>query len=67
MTKPLNELGLAEATEAISARKLGSFDLVSSCLERINQREPQVGAWIYLDQEYALEQARQADRKQGRG
>lgn len=37
--------------------------LVSACLERIAQREREVHAWAYLDQERALAEARQRDRE----
>ena len=67
MDNSLNQMGIAEAAEAIAARKISSFELVSACLERINRRESQVGAWIFLDQAYALEQAREADRKHESG
>ncbi len=36
-------------------------DLVQACLERIEEREPVVGAWAHLDPEAALEQARARD------
>jgi Asp-tRNA(Asn)/Glu-tRNA(Gln) amidotransferase A subunit family amidase len=38
-----------------------SVELVESCLGRIRETEPQVEAWIYLDPEYAVAQAKAAD------
>jgi Asp-tRNA(Asn)/Glu-tRNA(Gln) amidotransferase A subunit family amidase len=36
-------------------------ELVEGCLERISETEPQVEAWIFLDAEYALTQAKASD------
>lgn len=56
-----NELSAWEAAVAIRAGTLTSVSLVEACLERIAQREPQVGAWQCLDADAALEQARRCD------
>ena len=37
------------------------MELVESCLARIRETEPQVEAWIYLDPEYAVAQAKASD------
>jgi len=50
-----------EAAEAIRAGGITSEELVTACLDRIDAREEQVGAWTYLDRDYALKQARDAD------
>jgi Asp-tRNA(Asn)/Glu-tRNA(Gln) amidotransferase A subunit family amidase len=42
--------------------KLTSEALVRSCLERIDSRESQVKAWVHLDRDFALRQARECDR-----
>jgi len=44
-----------------------SEELVAACLEQIGIREPDVQAWTFLDPAYALEQARDADRRQAAG
>src|SRR2546429_8009408 len=41
--------------------------MVSGCLERIRALEPTVQAWPFLDEEYALEQARLADERKRSG
>jgi len=41
--------------------ELSSEALVRACLERIEAREPVVGAWAFLDAEAALAQARERD------
>ncbi|MEM6664706.1 MAG: amidase, partial [Pseudomonadota bacterium] len=60
-------LGAAEAARKIAAGELSAQALVQSCLDRIEQRDAEVGAWIWLDAETALEQARQADAAQSAG
>jgi Asp-tRNA(Asn)/Glu-tRNA(Gln) amidotransferase A subunit family amidase len=50
-----------EAAAAIANRETTSEALVRSCLERIEQREDRVGAWIHLDAEHALAEARARD------
>ena len=56
-----------QAAEAIRQGDITSEELVQSCLERIDEFEETVGAWAYLDPEYALRQAKKADlaRKSG--
>ena len=58
----LNELTATAAAELMEQRETTSESLVRSCLARIAAREDDVGAWQYIDEEFALAQARQADR-----
>lgn len=61
----MNELHRLTATEAvhgIRAGKIKAEDLVASCLNRISEREPLVGAWAFIDAEGALTHARELDR-----
>jgi Asp-tRNA(Asn)/Glu-tRNA(Gln) amidotransferase A subunit family amidase len=51
----------AEAAALLQRRELSSEELVAACLERIEEREPLVGAWAFLDGEAALAQARARD------
>jgi len=55
------QLSATEAARLIAARELSSEELVSSCLERVEEREPELRAWAYLDPEAALLQARERD------
>lgn len=57
----------AEAARAIAAGRLSSEELVRACLDRIGARDAEVGAWIWLNPELALEQASDADRVLARG
>jgi Asp-tRNA(Asn)/Glu-tRNA(Gln) amidotransferase A subunit family amidase len=63
----LFRLSASEAAARIRERKLTSEALVRSCLERIHSREPQVKAWVHLDDDFALAQARECDRSPSRG
>jgi Asp-tRNA(Asn)/Glu-tRNA(Gln) amidotransferase A subunit family amidase len=61
MIMELFELSALEAAALIRDGRVTSEELVASCLERIEQLEPRVQAWAYLDRDYALQQARAAD------
>ena len=63
----LFRLSASEAATRIRDGKLTSEALVRSCLERIDARESQVKAWVHLDRDFALAQARQCDRSANRG
>lgn len=60
-------LTLTEIASRIRGGDLSSEAVVSACLERIGEREGQVGAWQWLDAEGALAAARAADRAPARG
>ncbi len=65
--KPLNELSATEAAAAIRAGDITSEALVGACLERIEAREKEVGAWQFLDPDLALAQARACDQSAAGG
>ena len=60
-------LSASEAAAQIRDGKLTSEALVRSCLERIDARESQVKAWVHLDRDFALAQARACDKSPSRG
>jgi Asp-tRNA(Asn)/Glu-tRNA(Gln) amidotransferase A subunit family amidase len=64
----LTALTAEQAAARIRAGELTSEALVAACLDVVAAREPEIGAWTYLDPDYALAQAREADdiRRQGR-
>ena len=66
MTDPAR-LSLSEAARQIAEGSLTSEALVSACLERIAAREPQVGAWAYINPDHALAEARTRDSEKPRG
>src|ERR687897_735830 len=63
----LFRLSASEAAARIREGKLTSEALVRSCLERIDSREAQVKAWVHLDRDFALAQARECDQSASRG
>jgi Asp-tRNA(Asn)/Glu-tRNA(Gln) amidotransferase A subunit family amidase len=66
MAEP-HELSVAAAAAEIAAGRLTAEALVESCLARIAEREPTVGAWEFLDRVQARTQARALDRGPRRG
>ncbi len=63
----LHRLSATEARARLQAGTLSAEALVGACLERIRVREPEVQAWVCLDPERALAQARTADAQGRRG
>lgn len=54
------------ATQALALLRSGGLTserLVSACLERIAEKEPELGAWVEINAGRALEQARACDRQ----
>lgn len=62
-----NFLSAREAIQAIHDGNITSQDLIKDCLERIVEFDGTVGAWIHLDPDHALKQAREADDQRSRG
>src|SRR3954467_3520921 len=60
MSRP-NELGAAEAVARLASGALTAEELTRACLDRADERKS-VKAWIWLDPEQAVAQARAADR-----
>lgn len=63
-----SHLSAVDAAEAVQSGQISAEELVQACLQRIDESEPDIGAWEHLDAEVALEQAKQADlaRQSGR-
>jgi Asp-tRNA(Asn)/Glu-tRNA(Gln) amidotransferase A subunit family amidase len=61
-------LSLVEAAAGIRDGRFTSRELVSDCLQRIEEVDGKVEAWAFLDRAYALRQAEAADehRRHGR-
>lgn len=62
MTEPY-QLTLGQMAQAIRAGKLTSEALVYSCLDRIARVEPEILAWVCLDDKAALARARALDQE----
>lgn len=67
MTK-LSELTAAQAAAGIAAGQFTSEEMTAACLTRIAETEDAVGAFAFLDADYAMTQARDSDtwRRSGR-
>ncbi|MEO8751058.1 MAG: amidase [Casimicrobiaceae bacterium] len=63
----MNRLSASELARAIARGDTTSEAAVSACLARIDERERDVRAWVYIDREAALEQARACDRTGPKG
>jgi len=63
----LTELSLAEACEVVRHGKVSPVDLTKACLERIEQLNPALNAFVTVTAEEALEQARKAEADIHRG
>src|SRR5262245_18951897 len=63
----MEEMTALQAARLIAACHWTSERLVRSCLERIQALEADVQAWEHLDADYAISQARAADRSTSRG
>lgn len=62
-----HRLDASAAAARIRRGELTSEALVAACLERIDARERDVGAWQFLAREQALMRAREADRSAAQG
>ena len=62
MTIPF-ELTATDAIKLIRENELSRYEWVQSCFERIREKEDLIKAWIYLDEDRALEKAKQLDNE----
>lgn len=67
MSKSLYGLSACEMAARIGDGKTTAEAVLRSCLERIEEREADVGAWTYLDRDGALTTARRLDRSPSKG
>ena len=58
---------LGELSSALSAKKVSSVELTRGCLRRIARLNGELNAFITVDEERALEDARRADERRSRG
>jgi Asp-tRNA(Asn)/Glu-tRNA(Gln) amidotransferase A subunit family amidase len=63
----LHLLSASEAARWIREGRISSTDLVQACLGQIEQAEPVVGAFTFLDPEHALARAQAADARRAAG
>jgi amidase len=63
----LNELTATDIAQGVAAGNFTAEAVTRACLDRIAEREPIVQAWVNLDPDHALAQARALDRGPNRG
>ncbi len=63
----LADLTAVDARDRLTRGELRAVELTKACLQRIGEREHDVGAFAYLDEERALEQAKAADAHRASG
>jgi Asp-tRNA(Asn)/Glu-tRNA(Gln) amidotransferase A subunit family amidase len=63
----LTELGVVDAVHGIRTGDLTSVELVTACIEKIQATDDRIGAWVHLEPERALGQARAMDSLRQRG
>ncbi|MFF3111043.1 amidase [Kitasatospora sp. NPDC057904] len=61
------ELSLTAAADAVRSRRLSPVELVDSVLDRIEQVEPDLGAYVTVAAEQARRVAREAEREAAQG
>lgn len=64
---PLYNLTIHEASDLLNRRETSSLELTQAILDRIQEVEHHVGAFVTVTKELALEQARRADKRIARG
>ncbi|KAK2597381.1 hypothetical protein QQS21_006005 [Conoideocrella luteorostrata] len=58
----LPRLSASQAAELIRQNRISAQDYAQALLEKVRERDPQVRAWVYLDEKAILEQARRLDQ-----
>ena len=64
--RDLITLNAVEAAQLIRSGEITSVELTQACLDRIEQRNKEVGAWSAIDAEFSLSQAAIADSEEPR-
>lgn len=63
----LTSLGLTELKRLLEKKEVKAEEVVKSYLERIEEREPEIGAFLTVLGDQALDQARKIDGKKSKG
>jgi aspartyl-tRNA(Asn)/glutamyl-tRNA(Gln) amidotransferase subunit A len=59
----LNELSIKQCHEGLVKKEFSSEELTKACFQEIKKRDKGIHAFLFLDEEGALEQARNVDKK----
>lgn len=63
----VEKMGAIQLVESIRSGSVSSVEVVGRFLEIIEERESEIKAWEFIDPEYALYQAEQADKRRAEG
>lgn len=63
----INELTIKGARDGLKTKKFSSVELTKACLDRIEQVEPKINAFVTVTKEESLKQAEQADQQLKKG
>lgn len=63
----LHELGVREAAEGLAAKKFSSVELTQAVIDRVHEKDGEIGAYLTFDEEGALSAARAADEARAAG
>lgn len=63
----MNNLTIKQSLDKLSKKEISSVELTKSCLEQIKKHNPEINAFITVDEAGALEQAESADKLASQG
>jgi Asp-tRNA(Asn)/Glu-tRNA(Gln) amidotransferase A subunit family amidase len=67
MKQALLELSAIELRHRLTRGALRAVDLAEACLARIDEREPEIRAWAWIDRDFVLKQAKMLDAQRATG
>ncbi len=67
MTEPLYSLSISRLAPLLARREVSPVEVTAALLQRIKDRNGELNAYLTVDESGALEQARQAEARLGRG
>ena len=62
-TKSLSKLSATEIVKEVTAGRLSAVEIMQSCIDRVEEVEPEIHAWEYFSKEKAINQAQLIDEK----
>ncbi len=63
----LYELTIDKAHELLKKKEISSVDITKAVLKRIEEADPKIDAFITIDKDYAINQAKEADKRISQG
>ena len=63
----LHELGVRQAAEGLAAKKFSSVELTQAVIDRVHEKDGEIGAYLTFDEEGALAAAKASDEARAAG